>query len=178
MNDDPDIRLLTVKDIAGAIAFDKSEDGINKMIRQVRHWTQSDLLRPFSAKSTGKGIPRVYADRPTIEISAILLELARYGATVDILKFVSDEIYDHWEGDGGMYLFIAMTDENAFIEVAWKTDEATGQFIAAEINMFDEFSDDQSRLYNTASSSLVINLTNVMDRIYPLPWQEQYDFET
>jgi hypothetical protein len=174
MSDETETRLLTVKDIARAICFDKSEDGVYRMIRQLRHWTQSDLLRPFSAKSTGKGVPRVYIEDPTIAISAILLELTRYGATVDILKFVADEIYDHWDDEGGMYLLTALTDVNAYIELAWETDPATGRFIAARINMFDDLDDHEDRLYRDASSSIVINMTEVMERIYPMPWKEPF----
>ena len=82
--------LLTVKDIAECISYDRSEEGIARTLRQVRHWTQCDLLRTMSEKNPGKGVPRFYEDEPSLLIAAILFELCRYGATVDILKPVAD----------------------------------------------------------------------------------------
>ena len=77
--------LMTIKDISEHIAFDDSDSGIERTMRQVRHWTQCDLLRTTSEKNTGKGIPRFYEVEPTLMIAAILQELTLYGATVDIL---------------------------------------------------------------------------------------------
>ena len=171
-------RLLTVKDIAECIAFDKSEDGINKTIRQVRHWTQSDLLRPYSEKTTGKGIPRLYAVEPTVHIAAFFIELTRYGVTVDILKLVSDELYEHEFdefGPEGWYVSTALTHMNSFLQVAWRTDLKTGQFIGAEINLFDDMDirgEDSTFLLEEPSSSILVNMTQVMERIYPLPWMD------
>jgi hypothetical protein len=159
--------LLTVKDIAARITFDRSDDGIARTMRQVRHWTQCDLLRTTSEKHTGKGIPRLYEDEPTVEIAAILLELQRYGATVDILKHVSDELFAHWDDEGGMYILGSGTDIDVFIQVSWKSDPKTGKFIGAEVHMFDEMDDenDGGKIDNKPDSSVVINMTNVMGRI-------------
>ncbi len=166
-------RLLTVKDIARYIAFDTSEHAISKTIRQVRHWTQSDLLRPYSEKNTGKGIPRVYWDEPTVEIAAILLELSRYGATVDILKPVADALYDN--ADGEIELQMAMTDHaNAYLQVSWQEDPESGKFVGATINIYtDEEPEEPGEPDFDAepSSSIVVNLNKVMSRVFPLPWQ-------
>lgn len=170
-------KILTVKDIAEAIAFDKSHDGICKTIRQVRHWTQSDLIRPLSEKNTGKGIPRFYAEEPTIYLAALLLELTRYGVTVEILKFVADELYaeefNKDFGPEGWYVQTALTDITSFMQVAWRTDSKTGQFVGAKVTFFDalEMQENMRELINEeASSSVLINMNRVLNRVFPLSW--------
>ena len=175
MGEPSENRLITVKDIAECIAFDKSEVGIIRTIRQVRHWTQNDLLRPISQKETGKGVPRVYAVEPTIEIAAILLELTRYGVTVDILKPVADGLWDTDEAI--LYLGSALTHINSYLQVAWKADPETGQFSDAEFSMFDDLdfqasnTEDPSPINDSPSSSILINMSEEMGRLFPLPWQ-------
>jgi len=176
-------RLLTVKDIAIGISYDNSEEGVARTIRQVRHWTQSDLLRPISQKSTGKGVPRVYEEEPTVRIAAILLELCRYGVTVDVLKYASKELYDDWDADEGMegfYLSTTFTHISSFIQIAWKTDLQTGAFTGAQVTMFDDMElfqegvpkeDFKGRhILREPPSSILINMTQIVKRIYPLPW--------
>ena len=115
---------------------------------------------------------------PTIYIAAFFLELTRYGVTVDILKYVSDELYEQEfdeYGPDGWYVSTALTDMNSFMQVAWQTDQKTGQFIGAEINLFDEMDmkgNESGFLLNKPSSSILINMTQVMERIYPLPWKD------
>ena len=164
-------KLLTLKDIAQCIAFSKSDQGITRMARQIRHWTQSDLLRPESEKETGKGVPRLYADTPTIEIAALLLELARYGATVDILKPVADELYAEWS-EYGRNFDIAVTDEGtAILQVAWTEDPETGKFVDASVNfIIKEEPEDEGEVRLEHSSSIVVNMNKVMSRVFPLPW--------
>lgn len=158
--------LLTIKGVAERISFDRSEDGIARTLRQVRHWTQSDVLRTISEKNTGKGMPRFYEETPTVWIATILFELCRYGATVDMLKPVADDLYMHWVGDGGMYFLAAMTGENAYLQVAWDCDPGTGRFTDATVQMFDD-SDrdtDEYELMSEPSSSIVINMARLEDR--------------
>jgi len=164
-------RLLTVKDIAECIAFDRSENGLARTLRQVQHWTQHDLLRPYSDKATGKGIPRFYVEDPTIDIAAILAELHRYGATVEILKPVSDALYED-DKEGGMYLGAALTERNSYLQVAWQSDPRTGAFIGAKIETFDDIdlNDEGPQWMVEVPSSILINMTRVIQRIYPLPW--------
>lgn len=179
-------KSLTVKDIAGAISFDRSEEGIARTIRQVRHWTQCDLLRPLTQKETGKGVARVYRAEPTVIIAALLLELTRYGVTVDVLKPASDQLYGDWEEYGeGWYIQTALTDINTFLQVAWNTDPVTGAFTSARVAMFDEgelrdhFREERVSadwpLLLSPSSSILIHMNEVMERIYPLPWMPGFD---
>jgi hypothetical protein len=163
--------LVTVKDIAACIAYDRSQDGIARTMRQVRHWTQSDLLRPYSEKNTGKGIPRLYVDSPTVEIAAILLEVSRYGATVDILRPVADELYDDAENMDN--IFLATTDETVvYAQIAWEEDPRTGKFTGATVNLFNEMDIEDGEMSAEPTSSIVINLGKVMHRVLPFPWYE------
>lgn len=166
--------LLTVKDIARHVAFDKSEEGVSRVLRQIRHWTESDLLRPASRKNTGTGIPRLYLVEPTIEIIAVLLEVARYGATVDILKPVADALYDAEQGEYGAVFNLAQVGEgHAMLQISWKEDPKTGRLYEAVVNFFtkDEpgVPEDDGELSFEPSSSILINLSKALERVYPLP---------
>jgi len=171
MNWSPSEKLLTLKDIAKAISFDQSDEGIARTMRQVRHWTQNDLLPTFSGKETGKGIPRLYQDEPTIEIAAILQELSRYGATVDVMAHLTKELMD--TDEGYMAISAAQTDEIiAFAQVSWKADSTTGKFIGANVEFFDEYelvayaAKGSVPLDQDSTSSILINITAVMSRVY------------
>ncbi len=85
-------RLYTVKDIAAIISLDGSPEDVRKCMRQIRHWTNNDVLSPIGGKSTGTGVSRVY-DENAIYKAAIAAELVRYGVTVDML---GNETFDEW----------------------------------------------------------------------------------
>jgi len=167
--------FLTIKDITQAISPDKTVDGLNKTLRQVRYWTQCDLIHPADDKNTGKGSPRLYYQDPTIMVAAILLELNRYGATVDILRPVSEALYEDEEETGGDVLFMAVNDEaRAFLQVVWTEDEVTKKFTGADINLFHEWDREELEdLWTDTSSSVVINLNRLAERVYPLPWADE-----
>lgn len=168
--------FLTIKDITQAVAPDKSVDGLNRTLRQVRHWTQCDLIRPRQQKNPGKGSTRVYDEDPTIMVSAILLELNRYGATVDILGPVSNAIYADTIAEGGDdVLFMAMNNEaNAFLQVVWIEDEKTKKFTGASINLFHDFdASEEDELWTNPTSSIVLNLNKIAERIFPTPWADE-----
>lgn len=165
--------LLTIKDIAECIAFGSSDANILRALRQVRHWTQHDLLKTVSEKKTGKGVPRFYSDEPTLQVAAVLAELSRYSITLEVLKPVADELYFDWD-DGSTYLFASLTDVNVFMQVSWTSDEESGRITGAKIKLFtdndwlitgDETNEDET-FDATLSSSVLINMTEVMDRVY------------
>lgn len=160
--------LLTLKELAQAIAYSPSEESVNRVTRQIRHWTQSDLLKTYTGKSTGTGIPRLYLEYPTLEVAAILLELSRYGATVDILKPAADALYE--EGYGDLYRSSAQTDETVFMQVSWSEDPNTGRFEDARITMFDTMDGDALQMLDRNSpSSILLNLSLVLERVYAAP---------
>ncbi|MEQ8710610.1 MAG: hypothetical protein RIC36_16630 [Rhodospirillales bacterium] len=158
--------LITVKDIADLIAFDRTDQGVSRTMRQLRHWTENDLIRTCSEKKTGKGIPRLYEEQPTLEIATVLLELSRYGANIDILQHVSKELYEHWDGDGGLYILQTETENNSYIQVSWEIDPETGKFIGANVHMFDDFDEEADSLNRLSTSSILINMTTLMDSVY------------
>ena len=161
--------LLTIKDIARSIAYDRSDEGLAKVMRQIRHWTQNDLLFTVSEKHTGKGVPRLYRGDRTIEIASVLLELSRYGIPLEILKPVAEEL---WSDEGLLYLGLALSHLNSYLQLSWKTDSNTGAFIGAEITMFDDMELQNWKegkafpLNQNPSSSILVNMSVVMTRIY------------
>lgn len=164
--------LWTVKDLAERVSFDQSEEGISRTIRQLRHWTENDVLRTAGEKRSGKGIPRLYHPEPALQVSAILIELARYGVTVDALKMVADELWD--TDEGYMAVSTALTDIPSMLQLSWTFDPATGKFQSARVLLFDEqvllksvrrFEHDHYMDFE-ATSSILVNMTAVLERVY------------
>lgn len=168
MNLLPHVKFITIKDIAKRIAFESSDSVIERTIRQLRHWTQNDLLRTIGEKNTGKGIPRLYEDEPTLLISAILQELTLYGASIETLKPVAKALYEHWDRETGMYFTLALNEGNSYLQVVWSIDSRTGKFFDAEINFFDDIDRDAGHelLLEHPSSSVVVNMSMLTERIY------------
>jgi hypothetical protein len=118
--DDP----LAVSDVAKAIVWLSSPLGdareLQRIMRQLRHWTQSDVLRPIGGLYIGTGRSREYAIE-TVLVAAILSELSNLGMTIGTLKSAADVLYDHvfsgdarypdyWQKElGGKHLFLRLT---------------------------------------------------------------------
>ena len=167
--------LITIKDIAEAIAYRKTSAAINRTLRQVRHWTQNDLLQPYGEKQTGKGIPRFYEDWPAVLIAALYLELSRYGATVEILKPVAKALYEDME-NGMTQLNLSLTNESmVYAQIAWKGDQYEEEETKVGIRLFNDdpdfFGGDEG-MSKRPPSWIIINITNIVERIFPLPWME------
>ena len=167
--------LYTVKDLAPMTALSDDPEMINRVMRQIRHWTNMDVLRPFGPKSTGTGVSRVY-DTHGARKSAILVELSRYGVTVEMLWGFDewcDEAADteDWqkacEGHGPFYIcvtwdpiergpgnWMVLSDDELFAMVTGDPESA--------------FKNDLDPEILTASSLIVINLTTVFARIRSL----------
>tara|TARA_R110000824_G_scaffold53362_4_gene147813 strand:+ start:7428 stop:8000 length:573 start_codon:yes stop_codon:yes gene_type:complete len=165
-------KFWTVKDLAERVSLDVSDEGISRTIRQLRHWTENDVLRTVGEKKSGKGIPRLYHPEPTMEISAFLIELARYGVTVDAMKMVADELWD--TDEGFMAVSTALTDVPSMLQLSWTFDPGTGKFQSASLSLFDEqellhgaqkFEHDRYMDF-TATSSILVNMTAVLERVY------------
>ncbi|MBB3065772.1 hypothetical protein [Limibacillus halophilus] len=160
---------LTVKALAQLIAPSLSAANIAKTMRQLRHWTQNDLLETVGGKETGTGIPRLYETEPTPWIAAILLELARYGATLEVLKPAAQALYDAWEDDNDLVMASETQEGPAFAQVSWQVDPDSGRFTKASIHFFhgiEAFDGDETVLESAPVSSILINLTQVMDKLY------------
>ncbi len=84
-----DSRTYTVKDVASLIRQPYETD-VERLIRQVRHWTTCDLLTTIGAKKPGTGRSRLY-DAHQVRKAAVLAELAQY--TIDVGKL---ETFGEW----------------------------------------------------------------------------------
>jgi len=163
---DPHTRLLTLKDVANYVAIDKTTAGLNRTMRQIRHWTQCDLLRTENPKSSGSGIPRLYAEEPSVFIAAMLLEVSRYGATVDILRPLAEELYEDWEGTQEHFFFAETNEGIVYAQISWAQDPETGRFVDAQLHLFNEEEDHpEDWLKSEPSSSILVNLNQVMERV-------------
>lgn len=156
---------LTVKDIAECLSADQSSDAIARTIRQVRNWTDRDLLVPIS-KGTGKGIARTYNAEPTIFFAAIYYELVRFGATVRLLRFVHHALSAYWYNDGpDTWLRFATTDIDTFLQVSWQ-DQVPGSdnMEMARIDLIDsadrQYIGDQ--IAKETISSMLINMNRLL----------------
>ena len=166
MNARDEDQFLTIKTLASWVTLDPSDEGITRTLRQLRHWTQNDLLCTEGRKDTGKGIPRLYAEDPTFQIAAILVELSRYVSALDALKAAAEALYTEWNDDGAVYFNTALTDMDAYIQVSWETDPKKLVILNARVQMFDMMDEAENRLDDQPSSSILINMTNVADRTY------------
>lgn len=75
----------SVREVAEKLSPEGDEGERLRLIRQIRHWTNADLLRPQGKKHTGTGVSRKYGPEE-VRKAAILRELWRYGMTVTQLE--------------------------------------------------------------------------------------------
>lgn len=165
-------QLFTVKDLARMTALSSDEETVAKVMRQIRHWTNHDVLHPFGPKSTGTGVSRVY-DEHGARKAAILVELSRYGINVEMLKGFDewcDRIADteNWQDatDGKAPYYIGMTwNPNDQAGENWSilADDAFWIMMTGDIDGAEEPEFDPEIL--NASSMIVINLTPVFARV-------------
>lgn len=158
---------LTVKDIAERISFSNSSAEVARVLRQVQHWTQNDLLETVNFKKTGRGYARLYKDDPTLLFAAVFQELSLYGMTVEILKPISKHLHETYEEEYHDAWFGAMTDEYCgYLQIDCNIDQKSGVFGLPSI----EFSSDAELsappgLKCHSSSCIVICLNKLASRI-------------
>lgn len=87
----------SVREVAEKLTPEGDEGERLRLIRQIRHWTNADLLRPQGKKHTGTGVSRKYGPEE-VRKAAILRELWRYGMTVTQLEGMG-EYLDDLSGD-------------------------------------------------------------------------------
>ncbi len=165
-------QLYTVKDLASMTALAKDAETVNRVMRQIRHWTNSDVLRPFGPKRTGTGVSRVY-DVHGAHKAAILVELSRYSVTVEMLHG-----FDEWCGeavDSEDWQLAVEGGGPFFIAVTWTPGEpGEGHWcVLSDDELLAMMTGDMQTLSDTtadfefleASSLVVINLTQVFARV-------------
>ncbi|MBF0382335.1 MAG: hypothetical protein HQL69_15025 [Magnetococcales bacterium] len=178
MTFDNDYGEFTVKDIAEQITYVKTHAGVSKVIRQLRHWTAKDLLQPIGGKNTGTGNSRLYNEFSVV-VAAILFEVTRYGLPIDLLRQLVNWVEGDQDGEFAWDLALMPEEAKAFLQIAWEVDSKTGESLDPKFYLFDdtdlqwggkvdreEFNIDHLKSH---TSSIVINLSKLFDRIYPLP---------
>ncbi len=112
-------RTYTLKEVATILSATKTREEIERIARQIRHWTLSGVLEPEGEKHTGTGRSRRYS-ADEIRFAAWLMELARYGVTVSIMLCVRYAFDD--EAKEGYWASVATADPPVFFEMAWDQD--------------------------------------------------------
>ncbi len=75
----------SVRELVDKLSPEGDEAEKLRLIRQIRHWTNADLLTPQGKKHTGTGVSREYGP-DEVRKAAILRELTRFGMTVTQLE--------------------------------------------------------------------------------------------
>lgn len=156
--------LYSLKEMVRLIAPSGDLDVQNQIMRKVRHWTNHDLVGPAGPKRTGTGVSRVY-DEVGLCKACILLEVTRYGATVDMLEGFNEWAdgaarSSDWQAaiKGEWPFFISVVwPEGRHAPGRWRIMDA-GIFVAME-HGDDEIAGDPS-LFDF-SSMLLLNLTAI-----------------
>ena len=151
-----DGELYSVKDVAALIGATKGESQA-RIMRQVRHWTQHDLLHPVTGKSTGTGTSRLY-DAHAVRCAVILHEFARYG-----IPLINLDGFDEWTdavSQDPRWKAAITGKREVFITMAWVADGGSAWGFAADEPTLTAFRSDQG-----FSSAIVINLTRLFSRL-------------
>ena len=164
-------RYFSAKDIAMAIAHPGLPDGVARAMRQVRHWTQHDLLRTISDKNTGRGRSRLYDEESTIFVASILSELTRFGITVEKMRPLADLLYEDFYADSdGIYAGAITGEWQSYIFIDWNVDPLTGAFGEPRVKPFSNapkmnFRVKLADVLPKSSSATIINVNQVYERL-------------
>ena len=109
-------RTYALKEVASILCTGGDEQDFERAARQVRHWTNNDLLKTASEKYVGTGRSRLYVANE-IRLAAWYSELARYGIQVWLLEAVRER-FDHYD-ENGYWESIGRATTPAFYEMAW-----------------------------------------------------------
>lgn len=154
----PPSRYYSVKDVARAIAYQRDPETIQKVIRQVRHWTNHDLIRPIGDKTTGTGVSRIY-DADGVRGAAIAQEHISWGLTAEDLCTLGESLDDwrttkEWND--------AVEGRKAiFMRVSWdrRADVLMTQINQKQIQSWPDFPGNEITGPIRPVSALTINLT-------------------
>lgn len=162
------MELYSVKRVAEMIAPDLLPEAVGRVMRQIRHWTNSDILKPVGPKKTGTGVSRVY-DLHGVQKAAILLELTEQGTTVDMLAG-----FDSWadQARDTRYWQLALRGGGPiFIGAAWPKgrDKPAHWYVISDDVLFafvtgDDAVPEHAELFEL-SSLVLVNIGRIFDRI-------------
>lgn len=170
-----DRNLYSVKEVAALIARGPADQS-SKLIRQIRHWTTSDLLAPVGGKETGTGVSRMY-DANGVRCAAILQEISRYGIPLDRLGALREWVGTLYDSDDWETAISGKND--VFLSMSWDA-VASGSFWQIGIGepkwdaLRKDLSPTKGKLIDGGdffilpmdiTSSIVINLTKIFARL-------------
>lgn len=81
----------TLKEVALYVASEANESQLKKVMRQIRYWTQIDLIQVSTLKHVGSGHARQY-DFDSIASAAVLLELSPLSLQIPALQAIMVEL--------------------------------------------------------------------------------------
>lgn len=150
----------TLKEVVGFLCRSKDAGEEAKIMRQVRHWTASDLIPTAGKKHTGTGVSREYSAHE-IRLAAILLELSHYRVPVTVLEGFDEMAarYADWPdwkdaiaGKRPIFIHFAFSEHMSHWQLYGENFKKNALVLTPEPN--------KGRIFDIASA-IVINLTKV-----------------
>lgn len=169
-------RIYTLKEVAALLCATGDQADMERVARQIRHWTLADLLTPAGKKYTGTGVSRRYSELE-VRKAAILREVSRYGLTVTQLDGFGDWI----EGVSSMAKWRDAIDGKrpVYLELMWSEDGDSLWMIGADAPRVFQSGPKFVRTSTATltggkqiempepefTSAIVINLSKIMERL-------------
>lgn len=132
----------TVREVAAIISGSNDPKVIDRVVRQVRYWTNDGFLNPVGGKHTGSGRHREY-NAHEVKKAAVIAELVRHGVSVSKLcpfeeyldGLITDFIFDDKEnyylvhaeefGETGGNMSVVGSDDRSPLRIVDRWDEAS-----------------------------------------------------
>lgn len=156
---------LTLKQLVETIAPSADAEEAGRIMRQVRHWTQRELLRPVGGKSTGTGVSRRY-DPDEVRKAAILLELSHYRVPVPVLEDAFPLAMQHNVGGPAWRAAIA-GKRPVMLQIAFNEGMVQAQIVSerGQANMLTARATTTDDPMLTPASAIVLNLSRLFGRL-------------
>ena len=118
-------QTYTLREVAALVSKSSDPNVIERLARQIRHWTAEDLIETIGEKHGGTGVHRRY-DAKGVRRAAIIEELVRYGITIAALDTFGEyleinEGKEDWEsaivGEKIVFLSYAKSTEEGGLSI-------------------------------------------------------------
>lgn len=128
-----------------------------RLLRRLRYWTLTGVLRPAEGLHTGVGRHRRY-DQKSILVAAVLYELAQMGLSLGTMKHAADCLYEEFVGPRADPEYWRSQDTSTYLRLSFH--EASGSYKEPFVSVVGwitphEFADGSARI---GVSSVVIDL--------------------
>ncbi|HEY9079478.1 hypothetical protein [Magnetovibrio sp.] len=154
--------LFNVKRVARIICRIDDDKALEQTVRKIRHWTNSDILSTVGEKNTGTGVSRMY-DENAVYIAALMLEITRYGITVDMLETFEEWISECWE-ETDDWEEAKSGQREVIFQLGWQ-DNGSGFFCPVRDDKELFWKPNGGAEREAYTSSIVVNVTNVFKRL-------------